>query len=281
MTASFAVAPARLDEMPILLDWAAAEGWNPGLADGPCFHAADPRGFLIGRLDGHPVSGISLVQYGDAFAFLGFYLCRPEMRGRGFGYAVWTEATRRFGSRTVGLDGVPDQQDNYRRSGFALAWRNVRYQGAVPGGLAPTGRTEGPDAVPFAALRDLDARHFGAPRPSFLAGWLAVDGHVVRVLVDDGAAVGLGVLRPCRDGSKVGPLFAPDAAAAEALLTDLALAAPAGPIVLDVPEPNAAAVALAERWGLEPVFETARMYRGPTPDLPRQRIFGVTTFELG
>ncbi|NBB82641.1 MAG: GNAT family N-acetyltransferase, partial [Alphaproteobacteria bacterium] len=108
MTASFAVAPARLDEMPILLDWAAAEGWNPGLADGPCFHAADPRGFLIGRLDGRPVSGISLVQYGDAFAFLGFYLCRPEMRGRGFGYAVWTEATRRFGSRTVGLDGVPE-----------------------------------------------------------------------------------------------------------------------------------------------------------------------------
>jgi phosphoglycolate phosphatase-like HAD superfamily hydrolase len=48
-----------------------------------------------------------------------------------------------------------------------------------------------------------------------------------------------------------------------------------------VPEPNAAAVALAERHGLQPVFETARMYRGPAPSEPLTRIYGVTTFELG
>jgi len=29
------------------------------------------------------------------------------------------------------------------------------------------------------------------------------------------------------------------------------------------------------------VFETARMYKGPAPQLPVERIFGVTTFELG
>jgi hypothetical protein len=28
-------------------------------------------------------------------------------------------------------------------------------------------------------------------------------------------------------------------------------------------------------------FETARMYKGPAPSLPLERIFGVTTFELG
>lgn len=42
-----------------------------------------------------------------------------------------------------------------------------------------------------------------------------------------------------------------------------------------------AAVALATRAGLEPVFETARLYRGPDPGLPLASIFGVTTFELG
>lgn len=281
MPPTFTIAPARLDEMAILLDWAAEEGWNPGLADGPCFHGADPQGFLVGRLDGVPVSGVSMVQYGDGFGFLGFYLCRRDMRGRGFGYAAWTAATARFGSRTIGLDGVVAQQENYRRSGFALSHRNVRYQGAVPAGLAPSGRTETPDAMAFAALVAFDARHFGTVRPAFLAGWLAAEGHVARILVADGAPVGLGVLRPCRSGCKVGPLFAPDPAGAEALLTDLALAAPEGPIVLDVPEPNAAAVALAGRWGLEPVFETARMYRGAAPDLPLPSIFGVTTFELG
>ena len=48
-----------------------------------------------------------------------------------------------------------------------------------------------------------------------------------------------------------------------------------------MPEPNASARALAEGAGLAPVFETARMYRGPAPDLPLPRIFGITTFELG
>jgi GNAT superfamily N-acetyltransferase len=281
MRSKFVVTPARLDEMPILLDWAADEGWNPGLSDAACFHAADTQGFLVGRLDGQPVSGISLVQYGDVFAFLGFYLCRPEMRGRGFGYAVWSEATRRFGARVVGLDGVPAQQDNYRRSGFALSHRNIRYQGAIPSGLKASGTTDTADAVQFPALEQLDARHFGTPRRAFLSAWLAAEGHVARLLVRDGALVGYGVLRRCRHGTKIGPLFAPDATGAEALLTDLAMAAPPGPIVLDVPEPNADAVALAERWRLEPVFETARMYRGQAPNLPISAIFGITTFELG
>ena len=53
------------------------------------------------------------------------------------------------------------------------------------------------------------------------------------------------------------------------------------PLFLDVPEPNRAAVALAERHGMTPVFETARMYRGPAPAEPVERMFGVTSFELG
>jgi hypothetical protein len=35
------------------------------------------------------------------------------------------------------------------------------------------------------------------------------------------------------------------------------------------------------RHGLVPVFETARMYSGAIPDEPVERIYGVTTFELG
>ena len=53
------------------------------------------------------------------------------------------------------------------------------------------------------------------------------------------------------------------------------------PVFLDLPEPNQAAVQLATRYGLSPVFETARMYRGATPDLPLSRTYGISTFELG
>ena len=32
---------------------------------------------------------------------------------------------------------------------------------------------------------------------------------------------------------------------------------------------------------MEPGFLTARMYAGPAPPIPVDRVFGVTTFELG
>ena len=97
----------------------------------------------------------------------------------------------------------------------------------------------------------------------------------------DGDLVGYGVARPCRVGVKVGPLFADDEATAEALFAGLSAWTGDQPIFLDVPEPNAAARRLAERHGMSPVFETARMYAGEAPDEPVDRIFGVTTFELG
>jgi hypothetical protein len=52
-------------------------------------------------------------------------------------------------------------------------------------------------------------------------------------------------------------------------------------VYLDVPEPNGAAVALAEARGLKPVFETARMYTGEIRAVALPRVFGVATFELG
>ena len=44
---------------------------------------------------------------------------------------------------------------------------------------------------------------------------------------------------------------------------------------------TATAIALAQDFGLAPVFETARMYTGAIPPLRLQRVFGVTSFELG
>jgi hypothetical protein len=52
-------------------------------------------------------------------------------------------------------------------------------------------------------------------------------------------------------------------------------------VFIDIPAENKEAVALAEGMGLEPVFETARMYRGPAPAMPLKNVFGVTTLELG
>jgi hypothetical protein len=72
----------RPDEISIAVNWAAAEGWNPGLADDACFAAVDPEGFLIGELDGAPAATVSCVNYSASFAFLGFYIVREDLRLR-------------------------------------------------------------------------------------------------------------------------------------------------------------------------------------------------------
>jgi hypothetical protein len=97
----------------------------------------------------------------------------------------------------------------------------------------------------------------------------------------DGEVSGYAVLRPCREGSKIGPLFARDGATARALFAALLAEAPPGPVFLDLPEPNADALAMAREADMMPAFETARMYAGPPPRLPLRQIYGITTFELG
>ncbi len=127
----------RPDEIALAADWAAAEGWNPGNGDAHCFATVDPAGFLIGELDGAPAATISCVNYDDRFSFLGFYIVRPELRGRGHGLRIWNAAVAHAGARTIGLDGVVAQQDNYKKSGFVLAYPNIRYGGTVAAPAAP------------------------------------------------------------------------------------------------------------------------------------------------
>ena len=271
----------RTDEISIAVDWAAAEGWNPGLADAACFAMVDPDGFLIGELDGAPAATVSCINYSASFAFLGLYIVRDDMRGRGHGLRVWNAAIAHAGPRVIGLDGVVAQQQNYKKSGFKRAYANVRYGGTV---AAPNAQRAGVIAmaeVPLALVEAYDATVFPAPRTAFLRAWISSPGHVGRALVRDGQLAAWGVIRRCRKGNKIGPLVADDRDAAEAVLAALLASAGSGEIFLDVPSVNRDAIALAQNLGLAPVFETARMYTGPIPPLRLERVFGVTTLELG
>src|SRR5260370_40691990 len=219
------IRPMRPYEISIAVNWAAAEGWNPGLADEACFGAADPGGFFIGELDGAPVATVSCVNYGASFAFLGFYIVREDLRGRGHGLRIWNAAIAHAGSRVIGLDGVVAQQQNYRKSGFELAYANIRYGGAVAAPDAPraqvNARVIALSEIPMADVAAYDATVFPAARPAFLRAWIGAPGHVGRALVPHGRLPGWGVIRPCRKGCKIGPLVADDRATAEGVLQAL------------------------------------------------------------
>ena len=282
MNAAYRCRTMTRDEVALAVDWAAQEGWNPGLHDAATFHAADPEGFFAGELDGRPAASISVVKYGSGFAFLGFYIVRPELRRQGLGRELWRHGMASAGARQVGLDGVAAQQAHYRQSGFTLAWRNVRHEGrglareATQAGLVPLA------SLPFDTVAAYDRPFFPADRAAFLRRWIAQPEASAFGFVSQGQLRGYGVLRRCRNGWKVGPLLADSEAIADALYTALAgQASLSDPVFLDLPEPNGAAVALARRYGMEPVFETARMYTGTPPPAPMDRQYGITSFELG
>jgi GNAT superfamily N-acetyltransferase len=281
-TGDYAIRTMTRREVDLALDWAAAEGWNPGLYDAHCFFGADPGGFLIGLLGDEPVATISAVQYGESFGFVGFYIVKPEHRGRGYGMQIWKAALARLGGRTIGLDGVVDQQLNYRKSGFTLAYRNVRYQGTGGGALSGGAGIVPLSSLPFGVVCAYDKPFFPDNRRQFLKCWIAQPQSTALGILQDRALAGYGVLRMCRTGYKIGPLFADSPGLAERLFLALKGHAPEGaPVFLDTPEVNPAAIDLAKRHSMTAAFETARMYTGNSPDLPLQRLFGVTTFELG
>ena len=280
--AGFEIATASADDVRLIMSWAKDEGWNPANTDWIAFHAMDPGAFLMGRLAGEPVACISVVRYGTSFGFLGCYIARPQVRGKGYGIQLWRAGMARVADRNVGLDGVVAQQDNYRKSGFGLAWNNVRHEGAAPSAKPPAGvALVDARSLPFDRLAAYDRRFFPEARDSFLAPWITAPERAAMAAVKDGDIVGFGVIRAAVTASRIGPLYGASPEIAVALASALGAAMPGKPVAIDVPEINQKAVTLALGMGLKPAFATARMYTRADPVIDYAGFYGVTSLELG
>lgn len=267
-------------DVDIAIEWAAAEGWNPGIHDADSFYAADPNGFFLAEFKGEPAACISAVAYDDKFGFLGFYIVRKDLRNQGIGMKLWQKAMSYMGTRTLGGDGVVTMLEKYAQSGFHIAYYNARYEGV---GTASESKSHLVDLrdLPFAELVRYDRRFFPAARNQFLKSWITqTNGHSLAA-INGNCIVGYGVIRPCHKGFKIAPVFADNPDIAENLFSELSSFADGEPVFLDIPVCNRTAVELVERHGMSKVFETARIYRGTPPALPLDHIYGITSFELG
>lgn len=278
----YSISVMTAEEIAVAVSWAAAEGWIPGELDAECFYLADPNGFFIGKLNGEPIGSISAVKYEGGFGFVGLYIVKPEYRGKGYGIALWNRAMEYLEGCNAALDGVVEQQDNYKKSGFVLAHRNIRYE------LSQAQRLTTNDnsiidvkEIEFSRINEYDKSHFLFERDVFLVKWLTQKNAVGRVYLSDGEVKGYSIIRKCGIGYKIGPLFADTPDIADALFNSLIATANGEPVYLDIPEVNPEALALVTRYNMRKVFETARMYTIGDPGLPINNIFGITTFELG
>lgn len=268
-----------------LVSWAKEEGWNPGLYDADVFWATDPNGFYGCYKDGELIGGGSIVSYDGAFGFMGFFIVKPEYRSAGIGKQLWYKRRDTLLSRldegaSIGMDGVVAMQPFYQQGGFEIAFKDERYER-----IGETFDID-PHISPITdkdldAILTYDELCFGFPRPQFMKAWLDMPERKTLKYMDSDTLKGFIVIRKANVGYKAGPLFADDEQVAEALY-QVALNAVVGePLYLDIPVVNKAAVRLVKKYNATYVFECARMYYGTPPPLPTDKIFGITSFELG
>lgn len=277
-------------ELDELFDWAAREGWNPGVHDAELFWASDPAAFIAASRGGELIGGGAITSYNGDFGFMGFFIVRSEYRGQGLGNTLWHARRERLLARlrpgsSIGMDGVFAMQDYYAKGGFVFSHRNMRFRAEITERTAPS-QVGDQDILPlttfpFDEVVNYDRSCFPAARETFLNGWITQADALAVGCQRESRLSGYGVARRCREGYKIGPLFADDALAANALYARLAEFAQGGPLFLDAPENNPAAMALVRQQGMTEVFGCARMYLGPPPAIAHERVFGVTTFELG
>jgi ribosomal protein S18 acetylase RimI-like enzyme len=280
-TSNYKISVMSQDEISTAIDWARNEGWNPGIHDAATFYQADPTGFLAGKYNDQIIATISAVKYGSDFGFIGLYIVKDEFRGKGFGFKLWEAAIASLSGRNIGLDGVLAQQGNYKKSGFKLAHRNIRFAGKSAKSTLTT-RVIASEDIEFNDIANYDSQFFPDERSAFLKYWISPENSQTLAIVEDSRILGYGSIRACDRGFKIGPLNAETSDIAVELFLALTATIPeTSEIFLDVPEPNKAAIALAQKFGMTPVFETARMYTKSFPNLPLEKIFGITTFELG
>ena len=271
---------ATLSDLSLILHWAADEGWNPGVDDAEAFFAADPDGFFVAVEQDMPVASISVVNHSSDFAFLGLYIVRKEFRKRGIGLGLWKHALEHAGSRTVGLDGVEAQQDNYRASGFVYSGATTRFNGRLTERISRDIRAVDPQEIP--TLIQMEAAASGVSKPNYLRPWFLGSSErstIVKVKGDQSASLGFCTIRRCQTGAKIGPLVAADADVVHELIAHAATGID-GPISIDVPSTSIALTELCHTMGWQPGFQTARMYKGEF-DASEYSCFAVTSLELG
>lgn len=268
--------------------------WNPGNRDAEAFFTADENGFFMAKTaGGDPVASISAVRYGEDYGFIGLNISNPGQPYNGYGKYTLKYAMHHLDGRIIGTDAMTTRLSLSIRLGFAIAHKTVGVGGViVPEALSPASFPKG-GADDHVVIKDLtqvrkdaimlyDREHVPAERYRFLRSWLTTPGHVVRVGTVGNEIRGYGVLRPCFEGSRIGPLFAESADVANMLIRALVAGlSPGTKVFLEIPEPNQKSIGLVKQLGLSEMWETFRIYRGPAPNLPLDRIYAVTCLQLG
>ena len=186
--------PMTAAEVERLVEWAAEEGWNPGLEDARTFYAVDPKGFMAAELAGELVGGGAIVRHHADFGFMGLFIIHPNHRGKGLGGTLWHAHRDRLASRLESGMALDTAWTGWRRcagSMPAAASARPRATSASNSALRRPPATPRFQPVPVGMippeqLAALDRSCFPSPRDAYLRAWIAQPSSVSFASVEDG-----------------------------------------------------------------------------------------------
>ncbi len=133
----------------------------------------------------------------------------------------------------------------------------------------------------FDEIKSYDIECFGFDRAKFLKNWLTLPDRQSFKYLENNALKGFAVIRKVNIGFKIGPLFADNDAIAEELYRACLNSAIGEPIYFDIPTVNKGAIQIVKKYNAQYTFECARMYYGNAPKINMNKVYGITSFELG
>jgi len=277
------IRPIQPDELAIVTAWATDYGWNPGIYDADCLYEIQKSQFFVGIVDDQPVGCVASIAYTDQYGFICFFAVAPDHRGKGYGKQLWRHALSVLNTHSIGLDDNTSNID-YKQDGFREAYRNLRMSTTISHDapeLPPHQKIVSLKELPFEQIEAYEAGVFPASRPQFLRYWINnPQSHSLGFLSND-QLLGYGIIHPCQTGYKISPLLADNRGIARAIIQSFSHRIGSIPVFVDVPETNPAGVNMAMRLGMGITMKAKRYYRGEIPQLPTEKMYGVSTFEFG
>lgn len=239
---------------------------------------------LVAERDGAVVGTALRWRWGPQHATLGLVIVAPACQGRRIGHRLMTALLEGLEDRSVLLHATPEGRGLYERLGFVRIGEVRQHQGtALPAPLVALGagwRLRPAGSNDAAALKALDAAARGMPRDALIDELLA-SAEATVVLDHDGQARGFAMLRRFGRGHIIGPVAAPDAEGAKALIAHLSGLSAGRFVRIDIDFDSGLAEWL-ESLGLLRVDAPTTMVRGePLPVQPGVRLFALATQALG
>lgn len=238
---------------------------------------------IVAERDGEIVGTALSWNWGPKHATLGLVIVDPRCQGRRIGIRLMQDLLRRLEGRTILLHATAEGRGLYERLGFVRTGEVRQHQGVAQSAplvalhegrrLRPAGQKD------LATLTQLDAQARGMPREALMAELLATADTVV--LDQDGAACGFAMLRRFGRGLIIGPVVAPDAEGAQALIAHLVGLSAGRFVRIDIDFDSGLAEWL-ESLGLLRVDAPTEMMRGPVPaPVAGVRRYALVTQALG